>query len=79
MTMNTPHTYEHNQASTSTIWTVTHNLNAANSLAVDCWIDPSNGTNYDTKIIPLSVVPTSATVLTITFSTALKGRAMVAA
>ena len=79
MTISVPHTYEHTQSAASTTWTITHNLGAANSIAVDCWIDPSAGTNYNTKIIPLSVVVTSATVVTITFSSALKGRAMVAA
>ena len=66
--------YRHDQSSSSTTWTITHSLGTSTPV-VDCWVDVS-GTM--TKIIPLSVEATSDSVVTITFSSAYAGRALVA-
>jgi len=66
--------YIHTQSVASTTWTITHGL-ATQTPVVDCWVDVS-GT--DTLIIPVDVVATSSSVVTITFSTPRAGRAMVA-
>ena len=67
-------TYRHDQSSPSTTWTITHNLGTSTPV-VDCWVDVA-GTM--TKIMPLSVEATSNAVVTITFSSAYAGRALVA-
>lgn len=66
--------FKHTQSVASTTWTINHGLGTETPI-VDCWIDVS-GTF--TKILPLSVVATSSTTVTITFSSAQSGRAMVA-
>lgn len=66
--------YRHTQDTASTTWTITHNLDTE-SPVVDCWIDESGTT---TKILPQSVVATSPSVVTITFSSAKAGIAYVA-
>jgi len=58
----------------STTWAITHNLDTS-SPVVDVWVDVS-GTM--TKILPQSVVATSSSVVTITFSSATAGIAFVA-
>jgi len=65
--------FEHTQAVASTTWTITHSLGTKTPV-VDCWVDIL-GT--DTKIMPDTVTATSTTVVTITFSTAYAGRALV--
>lgn len=65
--------FEHTQAAASTTWTITHSLGTLTPV-VDCWVDIA-GT--DTKIMPDTVTATSTTVVTITFSTAYAGRALV--
>lgn len=66
--------FEHTQASASTTWIITHGLGTTTPV-VDCWIDDAGS---DTKIMPDTVTATSSTVVTITFSTAYAGRALVA-
>ena len=66
--------HTHTQTSSSTTWTITHNLDTL-SPVVDCWIDVSG--DY-TKILPLTVTATSNLVVTITFSSAQSGSAYVA-
>lgn len=65
--------YDHDQASASTSWTVTHGLNTQD-VAVDCIID--NGGNLE-KAIPLTQVATSVNVVTVTWSAAQSGKARV--
>jgi len=66
--------FKFTQATPASSWVITHGLGNS-APVVDCWIDVA-GTF--TKIIPLSVVATSSSVVTITFSSAQSGRAMVA-
>lgn len=66
--------YEFVQASPSTSWVITHKLGITTPV-VDCWVD-INGTM--TKILPQTVTATSNSVVTITFSVAYAGRALVA-
>lgn len=63
--------YSHTQGSSSTTWTITHNLNTSRPLFVAY---DSSGT----YITPSSVVVSSANTLTLTFSTAQSGTALVA-
>ena len=62
--------YRHDQTSSSTTWTITHNLNTS-APVVDCWVGGD-------KIMPLTVTATDANTVTITFSTAQTGVAYVA-
>lgn len=65
--------YEHIQSAESDTWTITHNLNT-DTPVVDCWV-LDGGLN--TKIMPETVVATSVNVVTVTFSIAYAGRALV--
>jgi hypothetical protein len=67
--------YNHIQGSANTTWTITHNLNNSNPV-VDFWVEDGSPLET-TKILPLSVVATSANVITATFSTARAGKAVV--
>ena len=62
--------YRHDQATPAVTWVITHNLNTQ-SPVVDCWVAGD-------RIMPLTVVATSTSVVTITFSTAESGVAYVA-
>lgn len=66
--------YKHTQSTASTTWTINHGLGTSTPV-VDCWIDVS-GTI--TKVLPLNVVATSDSVVTITFTSAQSGTAFVA-
>ena len=65
--------YNHDQASGSSAWVVSHNLNT-DAVAVDVFID--FGGNLE-KILPLSVDVTDNNTLTINFSSAQTGEARV--
>lgn len=67
-------TFAFEQATPATTWTITHGL-GLDSPIIDCWVDV--GGNM-TKIMPLSVVVTSDSVVTVTFSSAWAGKAHVA-
>lgn len=72
-----PSVYRHTQSTPSATWVIEHNLYGNGSDGtplVDVLIDV-NGTM--TKMIPLSVTKTNAGVLTLTFSTARSGLAVV--
>lgn len=60
--------------SSSTSWVITHNLNT-DTPVVDVWYDDSGTWK---KLMPLSVVATSANVATITFTSATAGKVIVA-
>lgn len=66
-------TYDHEQVSGSTTWTISHNLNS-DAVAVDVFID--NGGNLE-KIIPLSIEATDDNTITVTFSSSQTGWAHV--
>jgi hypothetical protein len=63
-------TFIHDQASSSSSWTITHNLNTVSPL-VQVYDDSGS------MIIPGEVIPTSNNVITITFTTAITGRAVI--
>lgn len=65
--------YNHNQSSSSTAWTIIHNLNTP-AVAIDVFVDVA-GTL--TKILPASVVADNDNQVTVTFSSAQFGRARV--
>jgi hypothetical protein len=62
--------FNYTQSTPSTSWVITHNLNIENGPAVDVSVN-YNGSLQ--KIIPSSIVATSADVVTITFTTAYSG------
>lgn len=66
--------YTHEQATAATTWTITHNL-GLDYPVVDCFVD--NGGPLE-KTIPYSMVITSPTVVTITWTSARAGMALVA-
>jgi hypothetical protein len=65
--------FQFEQVGASTTWTITHNLNTTNPI-VDCWID-DNGT--EKRIFPTTIFGTSNLVCTLTFVTAVAGKALV--
>ena len=65
--------YRHTQASASTSWVIAHNLGTS-APVVDVWVDEGGDT---VKIMPLSVDVDSANQVTLTFSTAKSGEAIV--
>lgn len=67
------HGFEHVQTTPSTVWTITHKLNTETPI-VDCWCI-ENGEKV--KILPQSVVATSPSVVTVTFSIPRAGWAFV--
>ena len=66
-------TYKFTQATPSTTWVITHNLGTVTPI-VDCFTTVNGDFQ---KIIPLSVVATSNLVVTVTWSTARSGSAVV--
>ena len=66
--------HRHEQSTADTTWSIVHNLNTLAPI-VDCWI---NVGGTITKILPLSVVATNVSTVTITFSSAQAGVAFVA-
>lgn len=65
--------FDFTQGAASTTWTITHNLNVAETVN-DVFVDVA-GTL--TKVLPLTVTHTNDNVLTITFSSAQDGVARV--
>jgi hypothetical protein len=63
-------THVHDEAFTSSTWTITHNLNTGSPL-VQVYDNTGN------MLIPEAITPTNNNVLVITFGTAMKGRAIV--
>lgn len=51
----------------SASWVIPHNIGTS-APAVECWIDPLSGSNFNTKILPQTVAATDANTVTITFS-----------
>lgn len=74
MTTETLVGHRHEQTSGSTAWTIQHNLGTEAPI-VDVWIDIS-GTIH--KVMPASVVVTDANNVTINFSSAQTGVALIA-
>jgi hypothetical protein len=75
--MFSPTLYRYEQATASDTWVITHNIgnNGGQGLPiVDVFVD-INGSM--TKIIPMNVAKTSANIVTLTFSTAYAGFAVV--
>lgn len=64
-------TYVHDQESASASWTVTHNLNTTTPIVQV--FDPTDMS----QVIPETVEPSSVNALTLTFGTAVAGRAVV--
>lgn len=72
-----PSIYRHTQSVASTTWTIVHNLggNGGQGVpAVDVLV-PING--VDTKIMPDQITKTDSNTVTVTFSTARTGTAIV--
>jgi len=74
MSLEMVRTHRHTESVASTSWVITHNLNTITPL-VDVWVDIAGTT---TKILPQTVAATSASVVTLTFSTAYAGEAVIA-
>lgn len=66
--------YNHNQGSPSSVWTITHNLNTQ-ALTIDVYIDNAG---VLTKVLPLSVVHQDNNTVVVTFSGAQFGKARIA-
>ena len=66
-------TVRHTQTIATDTWVITHNLNTTAPI-VDCWVD-NNGEK--TKIIPSAVTATSVNVVTLSFSSARVGSAVI--
>ncbi len=67
-------TYSEEVSTPSASWVITHNLGTETPV-VDVWFDD---TGTWKRLLPLSVVATSANVVTITFTAATAGKVMVA-
>lgn len=67
--------YRHTQSVASTTWSITHNLDTP-SPVVDVWILQGSPAVY-TKVIPQNVSYPDNNSVTITFSTAQTGRAII--
>lgn len=71
--MKTRHTYQFDQTTPSTTWTINHNLNLL-APVVDCWVLNMGAM---TKIIPFSVQSVDENTVLVTFTSPRAGRALV--
>jgi len=69
-----PQIYRHTQGTASTTWTIAHNFNNAAVPLVSCYVLDGG---VDTQILPASVKVTNANTVTVTFTAATAGKAVI--